>query len=82
MAKAHGRIQLVLRNVTDKLATKTKGVREPELFALDFKPVVKARPLKPAPPALIRVAPPPQKVEVFRGNRRSVQSFGAGASRK
>ena len=83
LAKTHGRIQIVLRNIMDKLATKTKGVREPELFALDFKPVVKARPVKPAPPAMIRVAPPPRlKVEVFRGNRKSVQSFGAGASRK
>ena len=83
LAKAHGRIQLVLRNAMDEVATKTKGVREPELFALDFKPVLKRRPVRPAPPALVRVPPPPQhKVEVIRGNRKSVQSFGVGASRK
>ena len=83
LAKAHGRIQLVLRNVMDEVPTKTKGVREPELFALDFKPVLKPRPVKPAPLAIIRAAPPPQhKVEVIRGNRKSVQSFVVGASRK
>ncbi len=76
LAKAHGQIQLVLRNVMDEVATKTKGVREPELFALDFKPVLKPRPVKPAPPSVIRVVPPPRRnVEVIRGNRKSVQSF-------
>ena len=83
LAKTHGHIQLVLRNVMDEAPTITKGVREPDLFALDFKPVLKPRPARPAPPPVMRIAPPPQqKVEVFRGNRKSVQSFGAGASRK
>ena len=83
LAKTHGRIQLVLRNAMDEVATKTKGVREPELFALGFKPVLKPRPAKPAPPVIQRSAPPPrQKVKVIRGNRKSVQSFGAGESRR
>ena len=83
LAKTHGRIQLVLRNAMDEVATKTKGVREPELFALGFQPILKPRPAKPAPPVIQRSAPPPrQKVEVIRGNRKSVQSFSAGESRR
>ena len=83
LAKTHGRIQLVLRNVMDEAPTKTKGVREPDLFALDFKPVLQPRPARPAPPAVIRTPPPPRRqVEVIRGSRKSVQSFSAGASRK
>ncbi len=81
LARSEGQIQLVLRNSMDKEQTKTAGVRQPDLFSLDFKPAPKPRSGPRAPPRVTRVqAPtrPSQDVEVYRGNAKSVQSFVAG----
>lgn len=80
LARAEGQIQLVLRNSMDKAATKTAGVRRPELFSIDFKPAPKPRLGRPVAPRVIRVQAPPrptQEVEVYRGSLKSVQSFAA-----
>jgi pilus assembly protein CpaB len=81
LARSQGQIQLVLRNSMDEDETKTAGVREPELFSIEFKPAPKPRYGRPLAPKVIRVQAPPrpsQDVEVYRGNAKSVQSFGAG----
>ena len=80
LARAEGQIQLVLRNSMDEVATKTAGVRRPELFSIDFKPAPKPRLGRPVAPRVIRVQAPPrptQEVEVYRGSLKSVQSFAA-----
>ena len=81
LARAEGLIQLVLRNSMDSDATKTAGVRQPELFSIDFKPAPKPRAGRPAPRVIRVQAPtrPTQDVEVYRGNQKSVQSFTATA---
>ena len=80
LARAEGQIQLVLRNSMDEDVTRTTGVRQPELFSIDFKPAPKPRAGRP--PRVIRVQAPPrpaQSVEVYRGNQKSVQSFASSA---
>ena len=62
LARAEGQIQLVLRNSMDEDATKTAGVREPELFSIDFKPATKPRSGRPVAPRVIRVQAPPRPV--------------------
>ena len=82
LARVEGQIQLVLRNSMDEDATVTAGVRQPELFSIDFKPAPKPRSGRPVAPRVIRVQAPPrpsQDVEVYRGTARSVQSFSVGA---
>jgi pilus assembly protein CpaB len=86
LAATQGRLQLVLRNMRDEEIIETRGVRERQMFAMDWEPPPSGdspRPhraatvaLPPAPPP----PPPPIQIEVIRGTTRSVESF-APASR-
>lgn len=78
LAGSQGRLQLVLRNSSDKEVEDTDGVREPEIFRAKTempKPPAKRR---PRPRTIARVAPPPPppvQIEIIRGNQRSMQAF-------
>jgi pilus assembly protein CpaB len=82
LASAQGKLQLILRNSRDDALATTEGVREPEIFmakVMRDPPRPRARP-RPRPVRIVRAPPPPPptvELEVIRGNRRSVQSFGA-----
>jgi pilus assembly protein CpaB len=81
LAASQGRLQLVLRNMRDEEVVETRGVRERQMFAMDWEPTRPEGPrrasapaatlaLPPAPPA-----PPPIQIEVIRGTARTVESF-------
>ena len=74
LASSQGRIQLILRNSMDQQQLETKGVGERELFVV--APRRRVVPVPPPPTQIVRLEPPPQ-IEVIRGSRRSVQSFGS-----
>jgi pilus assembly protein CpaB len=78
LAQTQGRIQLVLRNNKDDEVAGTAGVRESDLYGGPARTINVSAP-KPAPPPLTFEAPlpPPVHVETIRGNRRSVEAFGA-----
>jgi pilus assembly protein CpaB len=79
-------IQLVLRNPLDTQMAKTPGTAVTDLFALGgpkrrpdpMKVYVKvpAKPLPPAPPAVVKpVPPPPFVMEVINGDKKTQTSF-------
>ncbi len=80
LASSQGRLQLVLRNMRDEDVVETRGVRERQIFAMDWEPPHKAGPHREAAPAatlaLPSATPPaPIQVEVIRGTARTVESF-------
>jgi pilus assembly protein CpaB len=82
LASAQGRLQLVLRNARDEEVVETRGVRERQMFAMDWEPSRPEGPLRPAPAPAATLAlppapppPPPVQIEVIRGTARSVESF-------
>ena len=74
LGSSQGRIQLILRNSMDQQQLETKGVGEGELFVVAPRRRVVSIPSPPT--QIVRLEPPPQ-IEVIRGSRRSVQSFGS-----
>lgn len=73
-----GRLQLVLRNTRDEGDPETPGIVERELFSSGRPPKPAPRPVsRPAPAPAVQIAapPPPSEIEVFRGNRKSIESF-------
>ena len=74
-----GRLQLVLRNTRDNGDPDTPGIVERELFSSGRPPKPAPRPVsRPAPAPVVMIAPPPpSEIDVFRGNRKSVESFDA-----
>jgi pilus assembly protein CpaB len=81
LGASQGRLQLVLRNTRDEEVVETRGVRERQIFAMDWEQARSEGPrsgpqpaatlaLPPAPPP-----PPPIQVEVIRGTARTVESF-------
>jgi pilus assembly protein CpaB len=83
LASAQGRLQLVLRNGRDEDVVETRGVRERQMFAMDWEAGGGGgapRPATPQPAATLALpaaaaAPPPIQIEVIRGTVRSVESF-------
>jgi pilus assembly protein CpaB len=82
LAATQGRLQLVLRNARDEEVVETRGVRERQMFAMDWEPPREQGPRRSAPePAATlalppaAAAPPPVQVEVIRGTVRSTESF-------
>jgi pilus assembly protein CpaB len=91
LASNDARIQLVLRNPTDKEEAKPPGTALAYLFSGGKAPVAAAKPdgtaaprqvRKPAPPPPpppkpepVKVAPPPITVEVIHGSRRAEAKF-------
>ncbi|MCU1275190.1 MAG: hypothetical protein JWO48_2621 [Bryobacterales bacterium] len=83
LAGNEGRIQLILRNGSDQVTTKTPGRETTELFGVrngkteapPRAPVARAKPLpvRPAPPP---PAPAPDEVVIFRGDKRTVEVVG------
>lgn len=72
-----GRLQLVLRNTRDEGDPDTPGIVESELFSSGRQPKPVPRVIsRPAPLPIVNIAPPPpSEIEVYRGNRKSVESF-------
>jgi pilus assembly protein CpaB len=80
LAASQGRLQLVLRNSRDEEVVETRGVRERQMFAMDWEPSRPEGPRSPQPAATLALppAPPPPapiQVEVIRGTARTVESF-------
>jgi pilus assembly protein CpaB len=87
LASNEARIQMVLRNPTDKEETKppgtamaylfSGGVAPPPAAAGTPRPARKAAPPPPPPPAKVVVPPPPPpiNVEVIHGSRKTEQKF-------
>jgi pilus assembly protein CpaB len=83
LASNEGRIQLVLRNATDKEVQKTPGKVLAELYGAP-RPV--ARPVRTAAPARAAVAPPPapaprptdepDQIVVIRGTQKTIEVLG------
>ena len=90
LASNETRIQLILRNPTDKDTVKTPGTAIAYLFngrepaAVAPKPRVKAAPKPPPPPAPAPVAAPPEKVqvtvEVIHGSKKTETKFQEDAA--
>lgn len=78
LAQLRGKIQLVLRNAKDEQIAETRGVSESELYGSG--PPRPVRPHPQAPVALAAPIPPPAppevEVQIIRGNKIEVQSFG------
>jgi pilus assembly protein CpaB len=81
LGASQGRLQLVLRNTRDEEVVETRGVRERQIFVMDWEQPRSVGPrsgpqpaatlaLPPAPPP-----PPPVQVEVIRGTARTVETF-------
>ena len=83
LAQLRGKIQLVLRNAKDQEIAQTRGVSERELYG-GKPPQPASRPHPQAPVALAAPPPPPIppeiEVQMIRGNKISVQTFGAEGS--
>ncbi len=90
LASNEARIQLVLRNPTDKEEAKTPGTAMAYLFSGGTAPPVTAPtetsarqvrkpppPPPPAPPKVVVPPPPPINVEVIHGSRKVEQKFDA-----
>jgi pilus assembly protein CpaB len=80
LASAQGRLQLVLRNMRDEDVVETRGVRERQMFAMDWEaPREGSRQPAPRPAATLALPatppPPPIQIEVIRGTARSVEEF-------
>jgi pilus assembly protein CpaB len=77
LGSAGGRLQLVLRNTRDEGNPDTPGIVERELFSSGRPPKPAPRPVsRSAPSPVVMIAPPPpSEIEVYRGNRKSVESF-------
>jgi hypothetical protein len=69
----------VLRNTRDEGNPDTPGIVERELFSSGRPPKPEPRVIsRPARAPVVMIAPPPpSEIEVFRGNRKSVESFDA-----
>lgn len=84
LAATQGRLQLVLRNARDEEVVETRGVRERQMFAMDWESPREGAP-RPAPRPVATLAPPPApppiQIEVIRGTVRSVEEFSPGSSR-
>ena len=83
LANGEGRIQLVLRNGSDREVVKTPGKELSELYGFHkSKPQPSApRPHKPAPVAAVPPPPPPpDQIVVIRGTQRSVEVVNSGRS--
>jgi len=81
LANNQGRIQLVLRNGSDELISKTQAKEVAELYGVRPKPTPAAAParrLRPAPVAapLPPPPPPPDQIVVIRGTQRTVETVG------
>jgi pilus assembly protein CpaB len=81
LASAQGRLQLVLRNMRDEDVVETRGVRERQMFAMDWE-APRERSGQPAPQPAATLAmpaapapPPPIQIEMIRGTARSVEEF-------
>jgi pilus assembly protein CpaB len=84
LAASQGRLQLVLRNMRDEEVVETRGVRERQMFAMDWEPSRPAGPRRaPEPAATLALPapppPPPIQIEVIRGTARTVESFEPAA---
>jgi pilus assembly protein CpaB len=81
LASAQGRLQLVLRNMRDEDVVETRGVRERQMFAMDWEAPRESsgQPVpRPAATLALPAAPaprPPIQIEVIRGTARSVEEF-------
>ena len=82
LANTEGRIQLVLRNSTDRDHAETAGRDLRQLYGLaraprrDPPPVPRPeRPAVPAPPS-VAAAPPPERVLMIRGNQKTEETVG------
>ena len=73
LASTEGKIQLALRNPTDKTAPATGGIRPGSLMAGGYVPVVRrASSASPAPVPAPRQEPAgPTTVEIIRGDKRA-----------
>ncbi len=89
LAGTEGRIQLVLRNSSDREIGKTPGHNLAQLYGVVAPPPappVRPRPVKPAseeqPPAAAPVKPEPRQEEVvvFRGTQKTVEVVNAAKS--
>jgi len=84
LAGTQGSVQLVLRNGSDNTIEKTSGSTVGQLFGVKAKPVSVAPRPRPKPvevaPAPPPPPPPPPEVIVIRGNQKSVERVGSGAS--
>jgi pilus assembly protein CpaB len=88
LAATQGRLQLVLRNIRDEEVVETRGVRERQMFAMDWEPPRPEGPMRPVARPAATLAPPPPPpppppvlIEVIRGTARSVEEFPPGAPR-
>lgn len=85
LASAQGRLQLVLRNMRDEDVVETRGVRERQMFAMDWEaPRESSGQPAPRPAATLALPaapapPPPIQIEVIRGTARSVEEFARPA---
>jgi pilus assembly protein CpaB len=88
LASSQGRLQLVLRNMRDEDVVETRGVRERQMFAMDWEaPRESSGQSTPRPAATLALPaatlalpaaappPPPIQIEVIRGTARSVEEF-------
>jgi len=86
LAGTQGSVQLVLRNGSDNSIEKTPGSSVGQLFGLKKAAAPAAAAPRPRPkpvevaPAPPPPPPPPPEVIVIRGNQKSVERVGAGAS--
>jgi pilus assembly protein CpaB len=84
LAASQGRLQLVLRNMRDEQVVETRGVRERQMFAMDWEPSRDQGAPRPQPAATLALPPappppPPIQVEVIRGTARTVEQFPPAA---
>lgn len=84
LAGTQGSVQLILRNGSDNSIEKTSGSTVSQLYGVKAKPVSVAPRPRPKPvvvaPAPPPPPPPPPEVIVIRGNQKSVERVGSGAS--
>jgi len=86
LAANEGRLQLSLRNNTDKKELASNGVQAGEIFTgrrQAVEPVAKPRPrvvtvrmLPPPPVAAPPPPPPPPRIELIRGDKRTTEILG------
>jgi pilus assembly protein CpaB len=71
LASTEGKIQLALRNPTDKGAPTTAGIRPASLMAGGYATVVRQGVRGKAMPAVVPHVEPPLTVEIIRGDKRA-----------
>jgi pilus assembly protein CpaB len=87
LAASEGRIQLALRNNTDKEQIASSGIHAAEIFTGRRRPVEPAKPPvvrraavslpAPPPPAAPPPPPPPPRIELIRGDKRVSEVIAA-----